>query len=196
MHQAPQLLPCDGCGQLADSHHISRRLQRLEWTTRFRPIHMQTLVLGGISPQFDDEFLYAPWTSPQGEALYLLEGARISIRGKSGEVMLTEFQRLGLFLSHILECPLPSDRATFDARPVLENQLAAVITRIRRSLKPKRVVLVSAALQPLVSKLLQTDLGCPVISNNTRPFLANVSAGPSDLEALRSTLVTPHVQTA
>src|SRR5437899_12101620 len=43
-------LPCDGCGQAATAEHIARRLQRLEWTTRYRPVHIHTLLLGAYSP--------------------------------------------------------------------------------------------------------------------------------------------------
>jgi len=46
----PTLLPCDGCGQPASAEHIARRLQRLEWATRFRPIHIQALLLAAFRP--------------------------------------------------------------------------------------------------------------------------------------------------
>src|SRR3984893_2546309 len=52
-------LRCDGCGQPASPEHIARRLQRLEWMTRFRPIHLHTLLLGAFSPLVPAEFLYA-----------------------------------------------------------------------------------------------------------------------------------------
>ena len=51
---------CDGCGQPASSEHTARRLQRLEWATRYRPIHLHTLLLGAISPADDANFLYWP----------------------------------------------------------------------------------------------------------------------------------------
>ena len=31
-------LRCDGCGQAASPEHMARRLRRLEWTTRYRPV--------------------------------------------------------------------------------------------------------------------------------------------------------------
>src|SRR5260370_31869535 len=52
-------LVCDGCGQAATAEHIARRLQRLEWTTRYRPVHISTLLLGAFSPLRDEDFLYA-----------------------------------------------------------------------------------------------------------------------------------------
>src|SRR5207249_10650226 len=42
-------LPCDGCGQAASAEHIARRLRRLEWATRFRPVHIHTLLRGGVA---------------------------------------------------------------------------------------------------------------------------------------------------
>ena len=99
-------LRCDGCGQFATAEHISRRLQRLEWATRFRPIHIQTLLLGGIPSQRDDEFLYSPQPSIVGEAQTILQAVQISTEGKSKETLLTEFQKQGLMLTHVLECPL------------------------------------------------------------------------------------------
>jgi hypothetical protein len=189
-------LPCDGCGQLADSPHLSRRLQRLEWATRFRPVHIHSLLVSGISPQSDDEFLYTPRANFQGEARNILDAAAVSSQGKSSESVISEFQKRGLMLIHILECPLSSEASSFEARPMLENQLAATVTRIRRSLKPKRVLLISAELGPLIDKLLQTDLGCPVFPASKEAFLASSSPSEAERHAFRAALVSSHVQTA
>src|SRR6202142_172501 len=87
----------DGCGLEASSEHIARRLRRLEWTTRYRPVHIGTLLLAGISPQADQDFLYA--AQFKGEAGQLLEAVGISTTGKSAEVVLSEFQRGGFLLT-------------------------------------------------------------------------------------------------
>ncbi len=58
-------LRCDGCGQLASPEHIARRLQRLEWTTRFRPVHIGTLLLGATAPQ--NTSLFIPPQAPGTE---------------------------------------------------------------------------------------------------------------------------------
>src|SRR5215510_13443083 len=65
-------LQCDGCGQMGTPGHIARRLRRLEWATRYRPVHIQTLLLGGVAPREDAEFLYAPGEEFRGEAHNLL----------------------------------------------------------------------------------------------------------------------------
>src|SRR5208337_5124662 len=127
---SPISLRCDGCGQTASPAHLARRLQRLEWTTRYRPVHIQALLLGGIVPEADAAFLYCPEGNYQGEAASLLDALQISRAGKSADATLTEFQRRGLLLTHVLECPLEPGVSTADAQQLLEKQLPAVMARI------------------------------------------------------------------
>src|ERR1700719_4046795 len=138
-------LHCDGCGQLASPEHIARRLQRLEWTTRFRPVHIGTVVLGAVAPHDDSEFIYSPAGAWYGEATFLLTAAGLTLEGKSPELTLAEFQRGGLFLTHVLECPFEGGPVG-DIQQLLANRLPAVLARIRRSLKPKRLAPVSMVL--------------------------------------------------
>ena len=154
------LLPCDGCGQPGSSEHITRRLKRLEWTTRYRPVHIGTLLLGAVAPKSDHEFLYSPGGDVQGEAGSALRFAGVSSSGKPAEVAQAEFQRAGMLLTHVLECPL--ERSGEDGFAALEQRLTPVIARIRRSLKPKRVVLISEVLQPFLDRLDSSLIGCPV----------------------------------
>ena len=81
-------LRCDGCGQLASPEHIARRLRRLEWTTRFRPVHIGTLLFGAVAPQNDSEFIYSPGGGWGGEAEILLAVAGLTIEGKTTEATL------------------------------------------------------------------------------------------------------------
>jgi hypothetical protein len=187
------VLPCDGCGQLATAQHISRRLQRLEWATRFRPLHIQTLLLGGIPSQRDDEFLYSPALSQNGEAHTILEAVQISVEGKSKEVILVEFQKRGLMLAHVLECPLEANACASESHALIQNHLPAAVARIRRSLKPKRVLLLSPHLQRLADQLHQIDLGCPVFPALAGSYLPSANPAETELEAFRSALAGPHV---
>ena len=189
----PVLLPCDGCGQLATGEHISRRLRRLEWTTRFRPLHIQTLLLGGIPSQRDEEFLYSPHSDISGEAQTLLEAVGISREGKCKEAILADFQKLGLLLMHVLECPLDANSCSSDSQPLIETHLPAAVARIRRSVKPKRVLLLSGHLERLADQLHHIDLGCPVFPAPSGAFLASTNPGESELQALRTALVGAHV---
>lgn len=168
---AESLLPCDGCGQPGSSQHISRRLKRLEWTTRYRPVHIGTLLLGAVAPKSDHEFLYSPSGEFQGEAGLVLQFAGVSSSGKPAEVALAEFQRAGMLLTHVLECAL--ERPDVDGFAALEQRLTPVIARIRRSLKPKRVVLISEVLQPFLDRVDSSLVGCPVSFEIVNPAMAD-----------------------
>ena len=184
-----KLLVCDGCGQMASAEHIARRLQRLEWTTRYRPVHINTLFLGAFSPQNEKDFLYAPGGEFQGEAALLLEAVGISTTGKAAEAVHTEFQRAGFFLAHVLECPLEDvNGLPSEAQRALKARLPAMATRIRRSLKPKRVMAVTEALTPVVEDVLMLDLGSPLLLDNGKPFRLGNFAEAAGIEKFREVL--------
>ncbi len=169
------LILCDGCGQPASPEHIARRLQRLEWTTRYRPIHLQTLLLGAVSPTKDAEFFYSPGEAHAGEATHLFAAAGIAPENKNTDAMHSEFQRRGFFVTHVLECPLDaaSDAATTES--AVAARLATVFTRIRRSLKPKRLVFISDLLTPLVPKFPDAQLGCDLVLDEGHAFTLDSS---------------------
>jgi hypothetical protein len=162
---------CDGCGQPASPEHIARRLQRLEWATRYRPIHLHTLLLGAISPLAPVEFLYSPEKTHSGEAANLVAAAGISISGKSTDTIQSEFQRRGIYLTHVLECPLdaPSSGSDFLTNAFI-TRLPALSTRIRRSLKPKRLAFVSRDLTPLIGRFASAQLNCELVLDDGRAF--------------------------
>jgi hypothetical protein len=186
-----QLIVCDGCGQPASTEHIARRLQRLEWATRYRPVHIGMLLLGAISPNAEADFLYAG--KFEGEAGQALECVGINGSGKTAEAVLAEFQRGGYFLTYVLECPVENAAQTNDGnrRALLVARATAVAARIRRSLKPKRVIFVSDELIPVLDRLSSSELGCPVILDSGRPFVLNGRQGQDNdsLERLRQALV-------
>jgi hypothetical protein len=185
----PNFMRCDGCGQAASPEHIARRLQRLEWTTRFRPIHIDALLLGAFPPEMDSQFLYAAPAAFEGEAARLLDALGLRQPGKASDAVLSDFQRRGLLLIHVLECP----PAAVAPRPtpfqtLLEQRLPALFTRIRRSVKPRRIVLASSALEPLAGRFIESDLGCPIVLDNGKPFaLEGIDPGPAILR-LRAAL--------
>jgi len=167
---------------------MSCRLERLAWTTRFRPIHIQALLLAGITPAKSDDFLYSPDSPFEGEAAAILQAIPLSTEGKSRETVLTEFQKLGLMLTHVLECPLDPNLSEQETRALLEKQLPATIFRVRRSLKPKRVLLLSSTLQPFAEKLHQANLGCPIFPVSPSAFLSSATVSDADLLAFRTAL--------
>ncbi len=184
------LLPCDGCGQLASPEHIAKRLQRLEWTTRYRPVHIGTLLLGAVAPVGDADFLYAEGGEFRGDAGRILAVAGFSKTGKAAEAVLAEFQRGGFLLTYVLDCPFDfsGDHAAF--RPALEVRLPAVLTRIRRSLRPKRLAPIAQALEPVMSVLENADLGCPILLDGGRPFALDGASSEGAIERLHRALAT------
>jgi hypothetical protein len=182
-------ITCDGCGQRASAGHIAQRLQRLEWATRYRPVHIHTLLLGGVSPLDEHEFLYSPKGEFRGEAARVFSAAGISLAGKDADAVHTEFQRGGFFLTHVLECPFEElSGDTKELMPLLARRLSGGATRIRRSLKPKRVVLFSRTLEPLLDQIMSLSLGCPVVLDGGRPFELEDRDGEKAAARLREAL--------
>jgi hypothetical protein len=177
-------LRCDGCGQVASPEHIARRLQRLEWTTRYRPVHIGTLLLGAVAPESDSEFIYSPAGTWDGEARILLAAAGLPLEGKSAEATLAEFQRRGFLLTHVLECPLENgERGRI--KELVANRLPAVLTRIRRSLKPKKLAPISSVLELFLPALAAGELPCAILLDQAKPFALDGDASSEAMRRLR-----------
>jgi hypothetical protein len=182
------LLPCDGCGQFAPPAHIARRLQRLEWATRYRPVHIQTLLLGGILPSQQSSYLYAESEQISGEASQLLQALEISTEAKDRDAILSEFQKRGLSLIHVLECPLEGRLSPSEIQGLLERQLRATLVRVRRSLKPKRVLLFTKEIDMVAGKITEAELECSVLTDNGKAFDLNEGTDSSRFKAFRQAL--------
>jgi hypothetical protein len=151
---------------------------------------MATLLLGGFSPLADADFLYSG--KFEGEAGRLLNAVGIAAAGQPSDAVLSEFQRGGFFLTHILECPLESGQAgPLVCESLLLKRVSSVMTRIRRSLKPKRVFLISESLGPLSGGLSSAEVGCPVILDDGQPFGLDSSDFSEVARRLRSALAAP-----
>ena len=59
MGTSPNYLPCDGCGLPASPDHIAERVQRLELSTRFRPVHVGVLFIALMPPIRPQDDFYA-----------------------------------------------------------------------------------------------------------------------------------------
>lgn len=182
-------LHCDGCGQPAFPEHIASRLRRLEWTTRFRPVHIGTLLLGAVAPQSDSEFIYSSGGAWEGEAKMLLAAAALTLEGKSGDATLTEFQRRGFLLTHVLECPL-ENTAGGRIQELIGNRLPAVMARIRRSLKPKRLAPISKWLEQFLPALTAGELPCAILLDGEKPFALDGDAASEAAARLREAVAT------
>ena len=192
-------LRCDGCGQAGSAEHMARRLRRLEWATRYRPVHIHTLLLSAVAPRDDAEFLYAPSDEFRGEAADLLKAVGISTRGKAPADIHGEFQAAGFFLAHLLECPVETveqrvvckgqtaDKAP-DRATLLREHLPSVLSRIRRSLKPRRVMLVKEVPPAVVQDIVSSDLGCPTVLDDGRPFQLSPSTAAMSISRFQQIL--------
>jgi hypothetical protein len=125
----------------------------------------------------------------EGEAKLLLAVAGVTTAGKAAEATLSEFQRGGFFLTHVLECP--SEGAAEDnVQQLLGNRLPAIMARIRRSLKPKRLVPVSQALERFLPALNSGDLPCAILLDQGKPFVVEVDTAAESTSRLREALVS------
>jgi hypothetical protein len=184
-----QRIVCDGCGQLASSEHLARRLQLLEWATRFRPVHINTLLLGAVAPNVDAELFYSPEGAFAGEAAFLAEVAGLAGLDRTREQLHVAFQRGGFFATHVLECPAEPGSSVALAE-LIAHKLPNAITRIRRSLRPKKVVLISAHLEPFVQQLRSALPDCKIILNGEKAFCLE-PGDPSGAIALLRYALTP-----
>jgi len=166
---------------------VAKRLKRLEWTTRFRPVHIQTVLLGATAPERDSEFFYSPIEAFEGEASRYVEIAALENAELSKEQRQQMFQRAGLFGMHVLECPAKeSDTAALSG--LLATRLPYAITRLRRSVRPKRLALVSSHLDPFVKRLIEELPDCNVITNGGRAFSFDKGESTAAVAALRQAL--------
>ena len=135
--------------------------------TRYRPIHVQTLFLGVASPADDRDDLYSAEGEFHGESAEILRALDIEFKLRRVEEVLAGVQRQGLLFTHLMECGVsdPTARST-----AMRKRLPAVLARIRRSYKPKRVVLVGAELSEFVTTITSASLGAAVVLDKGRPF--------------------------
>jgi hypothetical protein len=168
MQQSSEIL-CDGCGQPAGPGHIARRLKRLENMTRYRPIHVQALFLAATGPAADTEYLYSAQGEFAGGCAEILRASGIEVSGRAVEAALTEFQRRGYVLTYLVECAQENGSAAA-RREALRQRISPTIARIRRSLKPKRIVLLGSELTEVVPQLAAANLEATLILREGRPF--------------------------
>src|SRR5215475_10270594 len=182
---ARQMVICDGCGQGTTSEHIARRLARLEQTTRYRPVHIQVVFLSAQSPASADAFLYSAQNGFRGEAGALLDALQIEREGRPADAVLSEFQRKGFFLTHILECAADAELGNLDLASGLKDKLPSVLKRMRTSLKPKRVFAISKELGAVSAELKIANAGSEMVLDGSLPF--DLDSGASVMR-LRSVL--------
>jgi hypothetical protein len=170
-----QCLRCDGCSQPASPEHIAKRLRRLEWATRYRPVHVAALFLGAAAPASDSDFLYNPEGPFAGEAGRFLDAVGIPPAEKAPEMILTEVQKAGFFLAYLLDCAMEEAVSPTALDGLLANRLPQTLARIRKSIKPKKIVPIGAALRPFIGHL-EHGLESPVELNGGVPFVLDINS--------------------
>jgi hypothetical protein len=163
-----KIILCDGCGQPADTEHIARRLKRLESMTRYRPIHVQALFLAAASPANIGEYLYTAQSLFTGEGAELLKSLSMGTAGRTADQVLSDFQRRGYLLAHLIECGDTGGGAV--CRVTLAGRIPAMLTRIRRSFKPKRLVLLGQELAEFIPQFMAANLDAALILRGGGPF--------------------------
>ncbi|MGA8035102.1 MAG: hypothetical protein WB985_03950 [Candidatus Acidiferrales bacterium] len=168
---------CDGCGRPVDAEHVKARIERLQLATRFRPIHIQTLVIDACPPQTLSDFFYnvggagrsAAARAHFGELAHCvgdLSGKALGAE-TSDEAVLTEWQRRGLFLAFVVDCPFESEPALAAA---VAKSASTLQLRLATSYKPKSVALLSKSTELLIPSLLEKGWKDKLILDCGRPF--------------------------
>jgi hypothetical protein len=166
---------CDGCGAQADGAHIRRRIERLELATRFRPIHIQVLLIDAAPPARPEDYFYHAAANPErstGSRNYFDEivkcsGPTISPE-MSQESALAEFQHRGFYLAHVRECPAEAADVLSES---LERLGPTILRRVEKSYKPKYIVLLSASLGKLIPQFERSEMRDRLILDQGKPFL-------------------------
>jgi len=167
---------CDGCGVVATPEHLRRRVERLELATRFRPIHIDTLILYPAPPQRVEDYFYRPAHSREernasSRAFFdgVLAAAGINPDGgKSEELLLAEFQRAGLFVTECCECPV--EGGGISSADLAVRMAPSLLRRVQFSYKPKHILVLSTELAPLIPLFREAGLGENLLLREGKPI--------------------------
>jgi hypothetical protein len=162
---------CDGCTVAATPEHLRRRIARLEWTSRYRPIHITTLLLAPAPPAALEDFFYAPERlagDEQALAFYedVLAACGVSASGETKERALAEFQRGGYFLAEAVECPV-EEGTDFDS--LVSRLTPTILRRARFSYRPKSVLVLSECLAGVAKALGEAGIETNVMLWDDKP---------------------------
>ena len=186
-----QFVPCDSCGLPATPAHIRDRLARLELATRYRPVHISTLLVCAAAPPRIEDDLYS-WerqsASPESREYLqsLLAAAGVS-SDKSPAEQLAEFQHLGFYLSRLVECPLATTEPPAD---LAQRYGSTLIKRIQLSYKPRRIAILDPVPQGL-SELLTTAGLADALINSGKGIAIPATRDSQVLSAVRAILNPP-----
>lgn len=177
---------CDSCGLPATPEHIRARMARLEEATRHRPFHIGLLLVCTAPPANPADDIYA-WeqqsASPEAHTYIQSLFACVGIAPeKNPTQQLTDFQRHGIYLARLIECPLPENVPT---NSLAEKYGPTLIKRINFSYKPRQIGLLAPVAEGLVDllaksgffdKLVADGKGIEIPASNDAASIAKVRA--------------------
>lgn len=122
--------------------------------TRYRPVHIHTLLLDAFPPDQLEEFFYSAETTsgmnPRSARSVIAKHYGLAVGSDVGaDALLAEFHRGGYFLAEWIECPV-SEALRKDSKALgdlIEALAPTVLHRVRFSYKPKKIALHSPFLE-------------------------------------------------
>ena len=152
------MLICDGCGVPVNEEHTRERIERLELSTHFRPIHIQVLLIDAAPPDRLEDYFYraaldGSVRSAASQRYFddLAQGIGALVgSGAREEAILGEFQKKGFFLAHAVECPIGPGCERED---MVRRLAPMLVKRVQFSYKPRLIALLSQASRELLGAL-------------------------------------------
>jgi hypothetical protein len=185
---------CDSCLKPATPEHIRDRMARLQLATRYRPIHIGPLLVCAAVPANPADDFYASGESDQSDgardfaqSLFACCGVPA---GKPGVDQLADFQRRGVYLSRLIECPLvPGEPVNCLA----EKYGQTFVKRVNLSYKPKAIALLDPVPEGLAELLVSAGLGEKLIDAGKGIVMPSPTdaAGIAAVQALLSKAFPP-----
>jgi hypothetical protein len=166
---------CDGCGAVADDKHIRERIERLELATRFRPVHIQALLIDAAPPPRVEDYFYRAAKdrgvrSAESRRYFdqLLKAAGTAATPElDEESALSDFQRRGFFLTSAVECPVG---ASSELRDAMTRLFPTLLKRIQFSYRPKVMALLSDQSSELIPAFQAAGWGGRLVLDEVAPF--------------------------
>lgn len=190
MSATPALIHCDGCTLEASPEHLRRRIARLEWASRFRPIHIATLILAPAPPAALEDYFYWPEGLPgnaESRAFHedLLAACGIAGAAEGREKALGMFQHAGFFLAEAVECPV-EDVSGIDFDSLVARLTPTVVRRVRHSYRPKSVLVLSERLAGVAKALGEAGTGADLLLWEGAPVAIAGAGDPAGRERFRA----------
>jgi hypothetical protein len=167
---------CDACGAELTDEHVRARIERLEFSTRNRPIRIQVLFIDASPPARPEDFFYRPVIDRSirsvASRMFFDEMAKaVGIppgRDLKEQSVLTEFQRRNYFLAYAVECPVES---LADQEAAVRRLAPTIQKRVQTSYKPKYIFPLSQPTTDLVSLFQLIGWADRVVLDKGGPFI-------------------------